>query len=397
MKKTTFNLTNLLCITLMLFAITITGCGKTENEEYYESLEQELISSGVNEDDADTFVSTLKELENEPIIEEHSTEAAINDFNSLSFEPMEEIKNASLYECKIQIADLLVTPTTIIGDFFSQVENSSVEWEYEYNPEQLVPKHESIDMSLLYNGEKIISFYAYNIAEDTLTLKECLLYHLKVDHYSAQKNIYYGNGYSINGENVPLYTEFKEDAQKYNRYAGDFEDTKNNGEEIVINFTLHSCDIIVPSLSMKAPSWMNYKFHFNSLDGKCTFVEIADRSFLVQGEPFDETIEKNEFLPIGIATMASVINDDFIGTYIDASGNKLILDEYGRALYNDLPGLLLYWSYEDDVIKLANLQSTRVICTIESCSSDIYELKNAERTSTFDYSPFEEGTYTKTE
>lgn len=399
MKKSTINLTQLFCITLIIFAITLTGCGKSEKEKTYDTLEQELINAGADKDDAEEIANALKEFEKESIIEGSSTEETINDFNSLSFEPMEEIKNASLYECKIQIADLLVTPTTIIGDFFSQVENSSIEWEYEYNPEQLVPKHESIDLSLLYNGQEIVSFDAYNVSENTLTLKECLLVRLDLNHISVTNNIYYGNGYGIDGKNVPNYLEFKEHAKRYHRYAGDFEKIENNGEQITISFSLNSCDIIVPSLSIKLsaysnPIGMRYAFSFDSSDGQCISV-IAETDVIIPTEPFDATIEKNEFTPIGIETMASIINETFIGTYIDDNGNKLVLDEYGRAYYNDLPGLLLYWSYEDNQIKLAKLQSTSVLFISEpSSSSESLEFKRTEDRESFS---FENGLYTKTE
>lgn len=397
MKKSIITLKHLFCIALIISAISATGCGKSEKEDSLESLEQELISAGADEDDVEIIVNALNELENESVVEESSTQITINDFNSLSFDPMDEIKNASLYECKTQVADLLVTPTTIIGDFFSQVENSSVDWEYEYNPEQLVPKHELIDMSLLYNGDEIISFYAYNITENTLTLKECLLGGMDVNYNYVTSNIYYGNGYSIDGKNVPNYMEFKELAKKYHRSAGDFEKIDNNGDHIIISFSLHSCDIIVPSLAVKLhsganPIWMKYEYCFDSSDGNCTSA-MAKMDLFTLSQPFDANIEKNEFTPIGIETQASIINEDFVGTYIDTNGNKLVLDEYGLASYNDLPGFPLYWSYEDEKIKLAKIQSTTVLCTSESTSLDILELK-CTKDGKF---RFEEGTYTKAE
>ena len=69
------------------------------------------------------------------------------------------------------------------------------------------------------------------------------------------------------------------------------------------------------------------------------------------------------------------------------------MDEYGLASYNELPGFPLYWSYEDDKIKLAKLQSTTILCTSEFSSSDTLELKCTEDGKF----QFKEGTYTKVE
>lgn len=202
----------LIAILFMVMVFAMNGCGKSNVENVAEKTQQEQAL--IDEKVEDIYTE-------EPVKESTS---AIDEL--LQFEVMDEVKNSEFGQGYIQVADVAIPAMSTVGDIMTLLENSSLEWEYEYNPNQLVLYDTYVkEINIYYKGLEVFSISAKNWMADksTISLKDCLVTLISItDDYS--QCFYYAKGYAGNGANVEDYTTYSntyKNSEYYTEYSHD--------------------------------------------------------------------------------------------------------------------------------------------------------------------------------
>lgn len=112
------------------------------------------------------------------------------------FDATDEIKNASMQQFKFQTADMVFTSFSRITDCLEQIDNSTLPFTYDYNPDKLMTICSRTEMEVYLNNELYMTLGIGNPRrehddENTRPLKECIVYHIELEDYS---NVYYAGG-----------------------------------------------------------------------------------------------------------------------------------------------------------------------------------------------------------
>ena len=327
------------------------GCGnavKTDAEIETE-IESEIESKVEIEVDIKNEESTYKEIIRD------TREKGFNDYN---FEPMEEIVNATIYEGKIQIGDVVVRQTELVQELFFDLENSEVEWNYEYEPNQLIVSKEGLKIDIRCNDSVVFSFEAKNFTDDTITLKDCVVRDVDIDS-RMDTNIFYGNGYGIDGKNVPSYIEYMDMYEKIHYKPS--EEQEENGDINTV-WSYYCVDVKVPSQKVAFDYILGYpvlsnEAIFDSKTGECIKFSVARTSNL-HVRKYNPEEESNDLVRVGLWTIdISTISEEYIGTYKGDKGSLLVLYDKGE-FYLEEAGCIYTddgrWSYEEGTLYLSN-------------------------------------------
>ena len=190
-----------------------------------------------------------------------------------------------------------------------------------------------------------------------------------------KRNIYYGQGYCIDGKNVPSYSEYVNICQKAKCKPS--EEEQGNGD--VITLWNYPCvDVKVPSQKIafaSEPGAVLYEGHyltneatFNSKTGKCTrfIVDRPETSFLYIRNYEPET-EDSDYIRVGLWSIGiSNIDDYFVGIYEGESGSYLELCDNGEFYYeNEHMYDAGRWSYEGGMLCFTNEYYAKTYTSLE--------------------------------
>lgn len=174
-------------ITILLFmlGINLIGCKKDQADNLEVAATPEPSNSEIPEDVEDN-------VENENLEEE-----------SISFECMEEIKEASPESGLVQVDDMLLQYGSKVSDVIDIIENSQSAFVTEdYNENELVASNYPILIVYKKNGENYFGIVAENTSKETIPLKDCAI--TRIDSYNASKGNVFNAGF--NGENNGIIT-----------------------------------------------------------------------------------------------------------------------------------------------------------------------------------------------
>lgn len=154
------------------------------------------------EDYMQSINMTLEEIE--AVFEQHGglliDELAMIEADSPTeiphFDATDEIKNATMQQFKFQAADMVFTSFSRLTDCLEQIDNSTLPFTYEYNPDKLMDIERKAEIDVYLNNELYLTLCAGNPRRfhddgETRLLKECIVYEIRLEDYS---NVYYAGG-----------------------------------------------------------------------------------------------------------------------------------------------------------------------------------------------------------
>ena len=374
----------ILCITVFSM---ITGCGKSEELSTLPVVETDAIENNIE-------METTKEIVIEVTDEIPEDEiGAVEGFNDMLFEPMDEIVNSTIYDGKIQIADVIVDSTMTVGELMEILSGSELNWEIDYTPEQIILKNDNIWFEAFYMNQRIFTFHALNQTENSISLKDCLVNAIQIDE-EIQNNIYFYNGYSVGGLNVPSYIEFKEqlgrDFYGYNGVGNEFTDSN---DDILLQYQVLCLDYKFPSLMLYDNSPVSsYTVKFDPKTAECiSFRMMTFEMDSYNLKSYDEETEKELDEKIIEQTSLAPLDERLVGTYINERYNfKMCLNADGTAEHDYYGNLL--WKYENG--RLSIYERTLSVERYEQFHGNV-EPGNELNLETNEYAAEGEGNFTK--
>lgn len=174
----------------MLICVSVLGCKEKEPEN--------IVSE--RQIDVNTLITEGKIVE--VSTEEEATEKTaeeIPEVQFITFECMNEIKEASPESGMLQIYDMLFQYGCTVSEAMEIVENSQNTFVLyrEYNENELIlPGDYSEQIIFTYNDEWYFQFKAQNITEETISLKDCIITNI-TSETGSQGNAFIG-GYDGN-------------------------------------------------------------------------------------------------------------------------------------------------------------------------------------------------------
>lgn len=168
-----------------MLAINLIGCKKNQPDNLETTVTEEPSNSEIPEDVDDN-------VESEDVEEE-----------SISFECMEEIKEASPESGMVQIDDMILQYGCKVSDVIDIIEDSQSAFVTEdYKENELVASSYPILIVYKKNEENYFGIVAENTSKETKSLKECTV--TRIDSYNASKGNVFIAGF--NGENNGIIT-----------------------------------------------------------------------------------------------------------------------------------------------------------------------------------------------
>ena len=242
-------------IITLLFVLSLNifiGCGSNkENEITEKEIEQQFEE-----------LDESKENNNEKK-EENPTK-----INFSKYKATEEIKNAKYEDGKIQIGDVILENGTQMSDLIKAIDDSKIDWEYEYNPNELVLSGERISSKFFINDTPIFTINALNCSTDDKTAKadECIVTSIWLEE-TVTDGVYYAYGHERNGSNVSDYYSFIE---KLSSLGYEYEEKKtDNGISVRILELKHK---EYSELNLKFNLRVGTEYLFDQNSGKCKYI-----------------------------------------------------------------------------------------------------------------------------
>jgi len=333
-----------LCITMISI---IAACGKVdeltdvpvETEEVEDIIETITMDSVISQE--------VEEMQDDEI-------GAVEGFNDMLFEPMDEIINSTIYEGKIQIADVIVDPTMTMAEFMDVLSASELDWEFDYSPDQIILGNDRVWFEAFYMNQRIFSYFAYNPSDESNSLKNCLVNSIDIDD-EIQNNVFFYNGYSVGGFNVPIYMDYKKELGRDFYTGSEITDTDNN---IMMTYDVLCSDYKYPSLMQYEKKPINhFQVIFDSRSGECISFHISTFSTDAHNlMPYDSETEKILDKIFEKQTSSAFIDERFVGIYENVIfGFKMVLNANGTAEH-EYYGNDLLWKYEDGRLSIYNRQ-----------------------------------------
>ena len=163
----------LLLLLVLTIAASVMACGKSKEEKELEEFANEL---GVEVDDLSEFEKALieeeiayqKEKEEKEKLEEQQQES-IESFGL--FDAVSEWANYKPEDAVIQIDDVFYVPGCTVEEIIQQVEDSAIEYSFEYNPDKLVTSKNKEVIKVMRDGIDWFSIETFNFTAETGSLK----------------------------------------------------------------------------------------------------------------------------------------------------------------------------------------------------------------------------------
>ena len=183
-------------ILLFMLVINLIGCKKEQPENLEVAVTEETSNSEIPENIEDNAEN--EDLEEEPI----------------SFECLEEIKEASPESGLVQVDDMILQYGCKVSDVIEVIENSKSSFGYlnDYNENELVIQGDSTDIILIKNNDWYLSLQARNLTEGTTALKDCIVGRI-ITEKAAKGNVFY-SGFNENMGDIPTYEYIKNNVMK---------------------------------------------------------------------------------------------------------------------------------------------------------------------------------------
>ena len=177
----------------VIMALVITACGSSKEQE---SAKTKDVQTG----NVQNEIVQNENVQNEAVPADTTPEPDIAETETTDeiphFEATDEIKNASMQQFKVQVADMVFDSFHKVPDYIEKIENSELPFTFEYNPDKLVPVRNSADIEIYLHNELYMTLHAVNAARsledsETRTLSESIVCWVEYNDYS---NIYYAGG-----------------------------------------------------------------------------------------------------------------------------------------------------------------------------------------------------------
>lgn len=193
------NKRRILLSVILITAIVLVGCSQKDPEP------RTIAKGQIDLSELGTEDATGEAEENEEAIEEIPEEQVV------SYECMEEIKEASPDSGLVQIDDVIIEYGCKISEMMEKIENSQSIFgyydDYTYNENELVLSNDSVDMLFAKDGDFYFQIQARNLTDETISLKDCVVGRI-ITEESAKGNIFYA-GFNAEGDNAITYDYVK--------------------------------------------------------------------------------------------------------------------------------------------------------------------------------------------
>lgn len=205
------NKRRILLSVILITIIALAGCGKKESEP------KTIAQGQIDLSDLGTEDAAGEAEENEEAIDEIPEEQVI------SYECMEEIKEASPDSGLVQIDDVIIEYGCKISEMMEKIENSQSIFgyydDYTYNENELVLSNDSVSMLFAKDGDFYFQVQARNLTNETASLKDCVVGRI-ITEESAKGNIFYA-GFNAEGDNAITYDYVKNVVMKDYEICGE--------------------------------------------------------------------------------------------------------------------------------------------------------------------------------
>ena len=267
MKKRVYLAIGIIC----LVGLQLCACGEKERTRIEVQLDTRQPAD-VDKSDEEEIEELIKELNEEEAaavaVQEQDIEEEVSVYDELmAFEVLDEVKNSDFSDGLIQIGDVVIYPMETTEEIMSGFENSSLDWEYEYNPDKLVTYSPGTEhIFIYYKGELILTLLSYNYMADqsTIAFKDCLATRIKIedDYKECFK-------YCIDANTT--YTDF---SAKYK--DSDSYDERSSGNTILVSFSIPVEDRQIDSMGIYFHDLKNYiNVFFDANDGSFVSFEYG--------------------------------------------------------------------------------------------------------------------------
>ena len=221
----------------------------------------------------------------------------------------------------IQIDDTLYTYGGTVDEIIKQIDSSSVEYTYDYNPDKLIKGFSIETIQILRDGYNWFSIRAFNYLEETVGLKDCIVVYITEETEAVPFCRY------IDGRNIEDFSSLT--------YVEEFTLALNYASPLFY----HTRYDIHPSLK--------YSFKINADTGKVVDVSMSTWAFTYKQSAATQYHSFSEIDDSQLQEFTRMAEEEITG-YLGAvsfEGHKIYLTEY-------MGGTGLFFSYKTSNLKL---------------------------------------------
>lgn len=189
------NKRRILLSVILITAIALVGCSQKDPEP------RTIAKGEIDLSELGTEDVTEEIEENEETIEEIPEEQVI------SYECMNEIKEASPDSGLVQIDDMLFQYGCKMSEAMEIIERSQSTFDYVYNENELVLSNGFVNIDFRKGNEFYFRLLAKNLTDETISLKDCVVVRIKTEKV-AKGNVFYA-GFNDENSNVVTYAYIK--------------------------------------------------------------------------------------------------------------------------------------------------------------------------------------------
>lgn len=242
-----------------LLIICLIGCGKNEKEaEVIAQGELSLLGEnkeyeGADHEAAEDETESLEEIPEEQVI---------------SFECLDEIREATPESGLVQIDDMLFQYGCKVSEAIETIENSQSTFEYyeDYNENELVlPGDSSRQIILLKGNNWYFQLKAENLSDETISLKDCTVKWIKTEK-ASKGNVFYA-GFNDENNSCVMYDYIKEIMSDYEIINERSETDADNNRQIITTYFVSS--------DVSPKGHFRIHFIFESTTGELKELEIS--------------------------------------------------------------------------------------------------------------------------
>lgn len=205
---------NLLSV-ILITAIALVGCSQKDPEP------RTIAKGEIDLSELGTEDVTEEVEENEETIEEIPEEQVI------SYECMDEIKEASPDSGLVQIDDVIIKYGCKISEMMEKIENSQSSFgyfrDYVYHENELVLSNDYVNMLFAKDGDFYFQVVARNSTDETTSLKDCVVERI-ITEEAAKGNIFYA-GFNAEDDNAITYDYVKNVVMKDYEIRSEFSES----------------------------------------------------------------------------------------------------------------------------------------------------------------------------
>lgn len=182
----------LISMLAIIMAMSVVACGSSKEQEVSKT--KDVQNENVQNENIQNEAMPADAAPEQDMAEADTTDEIPH------FEATDEIKNASMYQFKIQVADMIFESFYRVSDYMEKIENSALPFTHNYNPDKLItitqPGYETEKIEIYLNGELYMRLIAGNPDKskddkETRPLKDCMVCNIK---FYDNSNVYFAGG-----------------------------------------------------------------------------------------------------------------------------------------------------------------------------------------------------------